>query len=102
MHLEISPEIILENIQEIVIEQQKEFERIWNEILRALKKEKIHLVSENKLNRKQQIFVLNYFNEEIRSNIIPLMIESIQEFPVLNDKSIYLACKLSKDRKSVV
>lgn len=101
MHLEIAPGAILEEIQEIVIEQQKEFERIWNEILRELKKQKIQLVNETQLNKAQQVFVLNYFTEEIRSNIIPLMIESIQDFPVLNDKSIYLACKLSKKDKSI-
>ena len=101
MHLELTPGAILEEIQEIVLEQQKEFERIWNEILRELKKEKIFLVNENQLNRTQQNFVLSYFNEEIRSNIIPLMIESIPNFPVLNDKSIYLACRLSKKDKSI-
>ena len=101
MHLEIAPGAILEEIQEIVIEQQREFERIWNEILRELKKEKILLVNENQMNKAQQRFVLDYFNEEIRSNIIPLMIESIQDFPVLNDRSIYLACKLSKKDKSI-
>ena len=101
MHLEIAPEAILEEIQEIVIEQQREFERIWNEILRELRKDKILLVNETQLNRAQQRFVLDYFNEEIRSNVIPLMIESIQDFPVLNDRSIYLACKLSKKDKSI-
>ena len=101
MHLELSPAAILEEIQEIVIVQQKEFERIWNEILRELKKQKIFLLNETQLNREQQKFILNYFDEEIRSNIIPLMIESIQAFPVLNDKSIYLACKLSKKDKSI-
>ena len=101
MHLELTPGTILEEIQEIVLEQQKEFERIWNEILRELKKEKIFLVNEKQLNRTQQNFVLSYFNEEIRSNIIPLMIESIPNFPVLNDKSIYLACRLSKKDKSI-
>ena len=101
MHLEISPGAIIEEIQEIVIEQQREFERIWNEILRELKKEKIQIITEKQLNKTQQNFVLNYFNEEIRSNIIPLMIESIHEFPVLNDKSIYLACRLSKKDRSI-
>ncbi len=101
MHLELNPDAILEEIQEIVVTQQKEFERIWNEILRELKKERIHLINENQLNRTQQLFILDYFNEEIRSNIIPLMIESIQNFPVLNDRSIYLACKLSKKDRSV-
>lgn len=101
MHLEIDPGAILEEIQEQVIEQQKEFDRIWKEILRELKKERIQLVTDTQLSKAQQRFVLDYFNEEIRSNIIPLMIESIHNFPVLNDKSIYLACKLSKADKSI-
>lgn len=101
MHLEINPQLILEQIQETVLQQQKEFERIWNEILRELKKEKILLVTENKLNRVQQRFVQDYFNEEILSNIVPLMIEDIKAFPTLSDKSIYLACTLSKKDKSL-
>ena len=101
MHLEVSPEMILEQIQERVIAQQKEFDRIWNEIIRELKKQKIFLINETQLNRVQQKFITTYFNDEIRSNIVPLMIESIQAFPTLSDKSIYLACKLSKKDKSI-
>ncbi len=101
MHLESSPAAILEQIQDKVIEQQKTFDRVWNDILRDLKKEKIFLLTEKQLSREQQKFVLNYFNEEVRSNIVPLMIESIHGFPDLNDKSIYLACTLSKTDKSI-
>jgi polyphosphate kinase len=101
MHLEINPESILEDIQEKVLEQQREFDRIWNEILRELKKKKIFLLYDTLLNKTQQQFVLNYFNEEVRGNVIPLMIESIHSFPFLNDKSIYLACTLSKKDKSI-
>lgn len=101
MHLELSPGAILEEIQEKVIEQQREFERVWNEILRELKKQHIFLVNEKQLTRNQQKFVTDYFNEEVRNNIVPLMIESIPGFPVLNDKSIYLACQLSKKDKSI-
>ena len=101
MHLEVSPGMILEEIQEKVVEQQKQFERIWNEILRELKKQKIFLINEKQLNKVQQQYVITYFNDEVRSNIVPLMIESIQAFPTLNDKSIYLACKLSKKDKTI-
>lgn len=101
MHLVINPSLILDEIQQKVLEQQKEFERIWNEILRELKKEKIFLITEQQLNKVQQKFVLDYFNEEIRSNIVPLMMESIRAFPTLSDKSIYLACTLSKKDKSI-
>src|SRR5215204_543594 len=45
MHLELNPDTIIEEIQQIVVEQQREFERIWKEILRELKKERIHLVN---------------------------------------------------------
>lgn len=101
MHLEASPGMILEEIQKKVVEQQKEFDRIWNEILKELKKEKIFLINERQLTRTQQLFVTEYFNEEIRSNIVPLMIENIQAFPTLSDKSIYLACKMSAKNKSI-
>lgn len=101
MHLELQPGAILDEIHKTVAEQHKEFDRIWNEILRELKKERIFLVTDKQLSKQQQVFVLDYFNEEVRSDIIPLMIESIQSFPVLNDKSIYLACSLSKKDKSI-
>ena len=96
-----SPESILEEIQEKVMIQQTAFERIWKDIFRELKKQKIFLVDDKKLNVTQQKFVLQYFNEEVRSYIIPLMIESIHGFPVLNDKSIYLACRLLKTDRSI-
>jgi polyphosphate kinase len=101
MHLEENPEKILIEIEVIVKQLQKEFERIWKEILIALKKEKINIVNEKKVNATQKKFVQDYFNDEVRSYIIPLMIESLHEFPTLNDKSIYLACTLSKLDKSI-
>ncbi len=101
MHLEEDPQSILDEIQEKTVAQQTEFERVWKEILRDLQTQKINIINEKKLNAAQQKFVLEYFNEEVRSHIVPLMIESIQGFPVLNDKSIYLACKLSKKDGSI-
>ena len=101
MHLETDPQNILDEIQEKVMLQQKEFERIWKELVREMKKQHIHFVSEKKLSAVHQKFVFEYFNEEVRSYIVPLMIESLEEFPVLNDKSIYLACRLSMQDRSI-
>lgn len=95
MHLEETPEKILEEINLKVSVQQNQFNRTWSNILAALKDQHIFLVNDQQLNQEQQNFVLNYFNDSVRSNIVPLMLESIREFPTLNDKSIYLACKLS-------
>jgi polyphosphate kinase len=101
MQLETAPGAILEDIQEKVIAQQKTFDQVWNDLLRELRKQKIFLVNDTQLNLPQKKFVLSYFNDEVRSNIVPLMIENIQHFPVLNDKSIYLACRLSRKDKTI-
>jgi polyphosphate kinase len=101
MHLEANPEKILRSINDIVTVQQNDFNRIWNDILAELRKQNIHLVNERQLNKEQQKYVLSYFDEQVRSNIVPLMIESLQGFPTLSDKSIYLACKLSKADGSI-
>ena len=96
MHLEEEPQAILDQIQTIVLQQQNEFNRIWEGILQELKKEGILLVDEKHLNKEQQAFVKKYFDEEVRSNIIPLMIESLPQLPYLRDKSIYLGVVMRK------
>ena len=96
MHLEDHPQLILDQIQTNVLVQQNEFNRIWENILKELKKEKIFLVDDLHLNKVQQAFVIKYFEEEVRSNIIPLMIESLPELPYLRDKSIYLGVVMRK------
>lgn len=95
MHLEENPEEILEEIQMIVLNQQSEFNRIWEGILEELKERKIFLVTENELTPEQEDFVRTYYEEEVSPNVIPLMIESIPDFPYLRDKSIYLGVVMS-------
>jgi polyphosphate kinase len=100
MHMETDPQLIVDQIQTIVLQQQNEFNRIWDGILKELKREKIFLVDENHLTREQQAFVVKYFEEEVRSNIIPLMIESIPQLPYLRDKSIYLGVVMQKKQSA--
>ncbi|HEY6955813.1 MAG TPA: polyphosphate kinase 1 [Flavisolibacter sp.] len=101
MHLEENPEKILEEIQTTVLNQQSEFNRIWDNILVEMKEQKIFLVTENDLNAEQQEFVQRFYDEEVSANIIPLMIESIQDLPFLRDKSIYLGVVLSKKESAL-
>lgn len=95
-HMEESPDEILDEITFKVTNQQNQFNRTWNVITEELNKQKIFILTDKQLNKEQQEYVLNYFNEYVRINIVPLMIENLQVFPTLSDKSIYLACKLSK------
>ncbi len=101
MHLEANPEKILRKIQQIVLTQQQEFDRIYAEIIRQLGDEKIFIKNERRLTKVQKEFVTRYFENNVRTQIIPLMIESIPQIPLLRDKSIYLACVLGKTHESM-
>lgn len=96
MHLEKNPQQILDQIQTIVLQQQNEFHRIWENILADLKKEQILLVTEKQLNKEQRIFVKQFFDDEVRGNIIPLLIETLPQLPYLRDKSLYLGVVMRK------
>lgn len=96
MHLEDKPQEILDAIQMIVLQQQNEFNRIWQLLIEELKNEKIFLVTEKDLNKQQKEFVKKFFEDDVRSNIIPLMIESLQQLPYLREKSIYLGVVMHK------
>jgi polyphosphate kinase len=96
MHMEEDPQKILDTIQTIVLQQQNEFNRIWEDIIKELKKEKIFLVDEKHLNNEQKKFVRTFFDDQVRSNVIPLMIENLPQLPYLRDKSIYLGVVMRK------
>ncbi|MDB5196027.1 MAG: polyphosphate kinase [Flaviaesturariibacter sp.] len=101
MHLEEKPEEILDEIQMVVLNQQSEFNRIWEGIVRELNDQNIFLVTEKNITREQAEFVRTYYEEEVSPNVIPLMIESIPEFPFLRDKSIYLGVVMWKKESAL-
>lgn len=101
MHLENNPEHILEDIQMIVLNQQNEFNRIWDGILVEMKEHRIFLKTETELNERQQNFIRSFYEDELSPDIIPLMIESIPDFPYLRDKSIYLGVVMSKKESAL-
>ncbi|MBX9783123.1 MAG: polyphosphate kinase 1 [Chitinophagaceae bacterium] len=100
MHLEKNPQLILEQIQETVLQQQNEFNRIWKQMQQELKKEKVFLVTEKQLSREQKKFVETFFDEEVRQEVIPLMIESNPNPPYLRERSLYLAVAMSNSRNA--
>jgi len=94
VHLEANPAKILRQIQQTVIRQQADFDHTYAEIIAEMEKEGIFIKNETQLNEEQQDFVTHYFDEQVRTQIVPLMIESIPVMPLLNDKAIYMACVL--------
>lgn len=91
---------ILKQIYSIVLKQQQDFDRIWKKTNEELKKEKIFLVNEKQLNREQKKFVIDYFDQEVNSSIIPLFIENIPQWPSFKDENIFLGIVMKKSPQS--
>ena len=94
MHLEANPDKILKKIQQKVIAQQAEFDMVFADIIHELERKNIFIKNETQLSEEQKDFIGKYFEKRVRTQVIPLMIESIPHVPLLRDKSIYLACVL--------
>ncbi|HTN45921.1 MAG TPA: polyphosphate kinase 1 [Flavipsychrobacter sp.] len=102
VHLEENPDKILQKILDNVNTQQKQFDYIYGHVVQELAKQNIFIKNEKQLSPHQQKYVTDLFDEQIRTRIVPLMIESIPNLPLLNDKSIYLACVLGDTRNPLV
>ncbi len=89
-HMENLPSEILIEILHNVLKQQNEFDRIWINIQSEMKRNKVYLKNDKQLSKVQKDFVVDFFEKNVRSNIIPLMIEGLAELPYLREKSIYL------------
>jgi polyphosphate kinase len=96
MHIEENPRQILDDIQVMVLTQQSEFTRIWESIQVELRQNGVYLISETELDEEQQQYVRDFFEREVRSNVIPLLIEGIPHFPYLREKSLYLGVVMHK------
>lgn len=91
-----NPKSTLKTIQEIVISQNEKFEKIYNNLIHELTKYNTHIINEKQLNQEQAEFVRNFFHKEVRTRLMPFMIEKDSELPNLTDDGIYLAIYLTK------
>jgi len=91
-----SPKATLKKVQEIVLEQNAKFEKIYTGLLQELIKHRIHIINEKELNHEQAEFVREYFMKEVRNRLMPFMIEQNTKLPNLIDDAIYLSISLGK------
>ena len=92
--LGVPAEQLLKEITEIVIEQQSESLRILSEIEKKLEKENIFIISEKYISKDQENFIHDYFIQKVSPAVVTIMLNDLEEFPLLKDTSGYLAVKL--------
>ena len=91
-----SPKATLKKIHGIVLSQNSKFEKIYSGLIQELDKHKIHIINEKQLNQEQNEFIQKYFHKEVRTRLMPFLIENDSELPNLTDDAIYLAIYLVK------
>ena len=97
--LGVPAEQLLKEITDIVIEQQSESLRILSEIEKKLEKENIFIISEKDISKDQEIFIHDYFIQKVSPAVVTIMLNDLEEFPLLKDTSGYLAVKLIMNSK---
>lgn len=90
----ISADKLLKEITEIVIEHQSESLRILSEIEQKLEKENIYIVNEKQISGEQEKFIKDYFIRTVSPAVVTIMLNDLDDFPLLKDTSGYLAIKL--------
>lgn len=90
------PQRILDEINDIVIQQQRKFDDTWAAVQKAMAKQKVFIKTEKELTEDQQAFVRRYYEDEIESNIIPLLLDESRPMPYLRDKSLFLGIAMRK------
>ncbi len=86
---------LLVAIQKRVLELQKEFDRIYIDIMHALAQNRIYLINETQLDEGQRAFVRTYFTNKVLPELEPILLREEFKIPVLTDESIYLAVDIS-------
>lgn len=91
-----NPKATLKIIQEKVLAQNTKFEKNYSKLLKELETHNIFIINEKQLNPDQAEFVRDYFHKEVRTRLMPYLIEKDTELPNFTDDAIYLAVYLVK------
>ncbi len=96
LHQDEKPEKTLNQIQDVVLKQQNQFEEIFKKLTHELEKEGVFLINETLLTPHQSQFVKNYFSEVVRPALVPIMLNQLSDVPELKGHAIYQAVTMTR------
>lgn len=91
---------LLKNIYKEVDKQQNEYGSTIRNIFSELETHNIYLLDTKNIDERQTEFITNYFNQNVRPLTQPILISGKRLNLFLNNKIIYLAVRLSSNKKS--
>lgn len=93
-----APSKILQKINKLVIHQQEDFDKTWKDVQREMAKEKVFIKDHNHLTAEQKEFVVKYFDEEVESNVIPILLHDNKPMPYLREKSLFIGVTMRRKK----
>lgn len=93
-------EAILAEITREVNRQQREFQRIFHQVvLLELERQNIHLYQDSRPEPFHEEFVRDFFNEEVFPFLAPVIIQKDDIRTFIRDRRLYLVIRMTKKRK---
>lgn len=92
----------LEAVTNRVVQLQGEYNEAYERVEQALEEEGIRILNEEQLSGEQEEFVSNYFKQQIRPHLVPIMITVDRPFPDLKDGVLYFVVGLETQNGSKV
>lgn len=92
-------EEVLAEITEEVNRQQREYYRIFSKVLQELNRQDIYLYQNSSPEPFHEVFVQNFFNEEVFPFLSPVMIQAGDIRTFIRDRRLYLVIRMVKKSK---
>lgn len=90
----------LKGVQDRVLQLQEDYNRAFEQMERDLRKSKIRILDEREYSPEQAEFVSTYFKNQIRTHLVPIMIDEARPFPDLQDGVLYFVVGMEVERSS--
>jgi polyphosphate kinase len=94
-----TPKDLLITIQETVKKQRRIYELSYQRLLKEMEGHGIYHINENTIPDDIKEQLTEYYHEELKRDIVPIMLDKKHKFPRLQDKEIYLATRIVNEKK---
>jgi len=90
---------LLNAIQETVKKQRKIYDLSYQRLLKEMEEHGIYHINEETIPAEIKEQLTAYYHEELKRDIVPIMLDKKHKFPRLQDKEIYLATRITSEKK---
>lgn len=85
---------LLDQITQIVIAQQSESLEIISTIQNELRAHGVYVINESEITETQSEYIKDFFIQKVRPALMTIILNEVNEFPVLKDSAAYLVVKM--------